>query len=157
MSYFFRTGIVSTAAGLTVTCTVYGDDGVALGSQPAYVVYDFGNKKYGIRLTLADGQTGWVSIDDGTEGWLVNISPPETENADAKTSALPITLLDQAIVGHTNAGTVGEILRYAGAQAGGKWVVNASADTLKLYALDGALLATLPLTPTGGPYTQRGT
>jgi hypothetical protein len=68
-----------------------------------------------------------------------------------------VALLDQATAGHANAGTVGEILRYAGAQAGGKWVVNASADTLKLYALDGALLVTLPLSPHGGPYTQRGT
>jgi hypothetical protein len=148
MSYFYRTGIVSTAAGLTVTCIVYGDDGAALGSQPALTARDLGNGVYGVILTLADGQTGWAKLSDGTNFWGVNISPPETE---------PTAMLDVAIAGHTNAGTVGEILRYAGAQAGGKWVVNASADTLKLYALDGALLVTLPLSPHGGPYTQRGT
>ena len=61
---------------------------------------------------------------------------------------------DEPLAGHLTAGTAGKAMQIARAQGAGKWAI--VGDVLTVYDLDAVtVVATLTLTPAGGPYTAR--
>jgi hypothetical protein len=77
----------------------------------------------------------------------------EIGEAGAGLTAVAAAVVDQALEGHVSAGTVGEALQLARAQAGGQWSI--SGDVLRIYDISGNVLVTFDLAPAGGPYTAR--
>jgi len=160
MSYTldFSLALGSAKAGLTLNAQLVDTAGANVGSAISTGFVDMGNGNYLWHYAaFPDGHRGGVKFyEQGVPSTILAfaaINPEEAENVDKKVSIGP---LDTYLTGHTAAGTMGRALQLARSQARGKWILNAAADTLTLYDLDGtSVVAIFNLTPAGGPYTTR--
>ncbi len=152
MAYPYQTAFYAETAGRTFTASLRELDGTAAATQPTFTVVDEGDGFYAVHCAdMPAGHRGRVRVLEGaTIVAVAVVEPRESENADVLTSE---GILDEALADHLTDGTVGHALQLA--RAGGIWQRSVSADELFIYDVDGVtLLATLPLTPSGGPFTS---
>lgn len=146
LTYSFTAPPGSTLEAQLVDAS-FADAGAAQSGSS--VIHEFGGGLYGAVLSIPDSHRGFALFRVAGGGALYGafaVNPQEGENSDAKTSAVPSSLLATAVaatdLSAKTTQTVADCLSAARADGAGEWALTGGGTTLTIYGPGGETVRT---------------